>query len=540
MRKDLKRIPGYDPFNGATDFYFDPDMAQRAVDVIEKGCTFTSGAKAGTPFILEPWQRAVILNLFGWYRKKDGLRRYREVFIFVPRKNGKTELAAAIILCVMFMDSEPGMQIYSAAADADQARLVLDATKTMIRQQPAFESRTKVYTRAITRIRNGIEDASYKSITAKAETKHGFRTHCAVIDELHAHRNGELLDTLVTSTGSQQEPIIVIITTSDFERENSPCNQRHGYASDVRDGVIEDMKYLPVIYEASIDDDWTSEKIWKKANPNYGVSLYADYMETECAKAKQNPAYESVFKRLHLNIRTENESRLFDMAAWDACGIGSKSLDEYEGRECVGGLDLGATSDLTALCLCFKRGDGSDIWDYFWLHWIPRHNIIDKGRKHGIDYMSLANAGELTLTAGNEVDYQIVRRDINALADRFGIKKLAVDRLFQGAQLAQDLLGDGIDVVKFGQGFYSMSSPTVEFMRRVNNGTMRHSGSAIMKWQARNTQAEMDAAGNIKPDKAKSKNKIDGIVCAIMCTALAAQYQESTRSVYEDKELVLI
>jgi phage terminase large subunit-like protein len=237
-----------------------------------------------------------------------------------------------------------------------------------------------------------------------------------------------------------------------------------------------------------------------------------------------------------LNIRTETQSRLFDIAKWDSC-TDRLPLEEYEGQFCYGGLDLGATSDLTSLCLLFKRMDELDIFDYYWWHWTPRHDIIARGRKHGIDYMALSDIGELTLSAGNEADYAAIHRDINELGDRFSIKSLAVDRLFQGAQLAQQLQSDGFPIEIMGQGFYSMTAPTQEFMKRVNKGTIAHGGTKIMRWQATNTQAKLDPAGNIKPDKAKSGNKIDGIVSGIMATAMACQDQ--WRSAYDREDVII-
>lgn len=534
----LRLIPGYDPFRDAAGFYFDLKQANRAVEFIEGCCTFTAGEKAGQPFILEPWQKAIVMNTFGWLSEATGLRRFREVFIFIPRKNGKTELAAAIALCVMFIDDEPGAQIYSAAAEREQAALVFNAAKTMVAQCPSFNKHIRVWRNAITRTRNGNPISSYKAISAESHTKHGYNAHCVILDELHAHKNGELMDVLLTSTGSRRQPLIIIITTSDYERENSPCNDRHKYASDVRDGFTADFNFLPVIYEATLEDDWTDPAVWKHANPNYGVSLKHDYLVRECEKAKQSPSYENVFKRLHLNIRTENQERLFDMTAWDMCAT-APPLEHYEGKMCWGGLDLGATSDLTALCLLFRRHDDEDTFDYYWWHWTPRHNIVERGRKHGIDYMALASDGELILTEGNETDYSIVRRDILKLADHYGIRELAVDRLFQGAQLSQQLIQDGMEVVTFGQGFYSMAAPTLAFTKRLGGGRIGHTGSEIMRWQARNTQAEMDAAGNIKPSKAKSKNKIDGIVSAIMATGLACK-DDATESVYESRGVLMI
>jgi len=265
---DLKLIPGYDPEATGGDYTFNEDRARIACWFFHQCLKHVKGAKAGTALLLEPWQRAIVGNLFGWYRR-DGTRRYREAFVFVPRKNGKTTLAAGIMLYMMFMDGEPGAELYSAAADREQATLVYEQAKGMVLADPDFSRMCKIYSTAKC-IYDEKTNSSYKAVSAEANTKHGYNSHCVIIDELHAHKDRELVDVLITSTGSRTQPLVLHVTTSDYQRE-SICNEKYEYACQVRDGIIDDPSFLPVIYEASIDDDWKDPEIWAKANPNLGV-----------------------------------------------------------------------------------------------------------------------------------------------------------------------------------------------------------------------------------------------------------------------------
>jgi phage terminase large subunit-like protein len=288
LREIAKLIPGYDPFaTAAQGDWFDEKAAQKACDFFPRYLTHVKGKLAGKPFQLKSWQKAIIANIFGW-KRADGTRRYREVFIFVPRKNGKSLLSAGIILCAMFLDKEPGAELYSAAADRDQARLVFEMAKAMVLNNPSLASRANVFKFSITL--KSDETTSYKAISSDAHTKHGYNTHLAVIDELHALADRELVDVLTTSTGARSQPLIVHVTTSDFERK-SICNEKHDYAKKVRDGIRSESTFLPVIYEASNDADWKDPLVWHTANPNLGISFTEQFLQTECKRATEEPAF---------------------------------------------------------------------------------------------------------------------------------------------------------------------------------------------------------------------------------------------------------
>ena len=524
---------------------FDEAVAARSIGFIEDCLSHIEGELAGQPFLLELWQRAIIANIFGW-KRPDGTRRYREVFIFVPIRNGKTMMVAAIALVLLFQDGEPGAQVYSAAADYEQANLCFRFAKGMIANQPALANRCKVYQKSIV-LDDGV--SFYKALSAEHKGKHGLNAHGVIIDEEHVVPR-QLVEVLKARMGSRKQPLLVHLTTSDYERP-SVCNDNYDYACKVRDGQLPkpDPAFLPVIYEAATEDDWTSEKVWFKANPNLGKSKELDMMRRRCALAQEIPSEENTFKRFDLNIRTEQAERWLTAESWDACAGDdaddpiawrARMIKELTGQSCTGGLDLGSTRDLTALALWFDRGPGEPAVLLPWF-WIPETNAKRREDADRVPYLTWARQGFITLTDGNVIDYDVVREDINELGQQFGIRKLAVDRLFQGAQLMQQLQDmHGFDIEAFGQGFISMALPTKELERLVLAKTIRHGGHPVLQWMARNVAVEHDAAGNIKPSKKISTERIDGIVATVMALAMNVAYDEEYgRSVYEDKELVV-
>lgn len=523
-----KLIPGYDPWENAEDFEFNWKRAEKCLDFIAELLHFTEGEKRGHPLVLEDWQKAIVVNVYGWYRR-DGTRRYREAFIYVPRKNGKTVILAAIMLLEMFFVNEPGAQLYSAAAEREQAALLFRHASEMIGMESELSVRCVVKPSLKVIERTDGEWSVFKALSADAKTKHGLSPSFVAVDELHAHPDGELVRTLTTGTGSRKQPLVIYITTADYQRV-SICNEKYEHAARVRDGDSKDHGFLPVIYEAGPDDDWTDPEVWKKANPNLGVSKSMDGMRRECMLAQEIPAEENSFRRLHLNQRTQQDVRAIPMDQWNGCADGvddpvkwrQEAIVRLRGRQCVGGLDLGSVSDLTALALLFERDDDSRVFDVLPYFWCPEVNAERRSRRDGVDYIQWANAGFITLTEGNETDYQKVRTDIGILADQFGIQEIAADRLFQGAQLCQDLIRDGLNVSVMGQGYISMAAPTRWFLEQVAGGRLRHGRNPVLWWMAANAATESDNAGGdtvLKFSKKKSTEKIDGIVAICMARA---------------------
>ena len=536
----IQLIPGYDPVATAGDCTFDDAAAQLALDFFPDMLRHVKGALAGQPFHLEPRQAAIIANLFGW-KRPDGTRRYREVFVFVPRKNGKTTLGAGIVCYVLFCDGEPGAEIYSAAATRQQAGLVFDQVVGMIRQEPELLSRCRIFgggpagqSRTIALKDTGMM-TSYKVIPADAKTQHGANAHFVVVDELHAQPNRELVDVMETSMGSRRQPVILYITTADYDRE-SICNEKRAYAIRVRDGTLEDPAFLPVIYEASPDDDWTDPEVWAKANPCLGVSLYLDYLKAECRKAQDNPLRENMFRRLHLNITTSSQTALIPMDQWDACHS-ELDMADLAGKPCWAGLDLASTMDTNAFVLFFPHARA-----LLTFAWVPRMNADERELRDAMPYHTWARQGHLRFTPGNTSDQEFILRDILEIAKLYNIKTVGYDRW--GAQwISQKLAGAGLEVVEFGQGFQSFSGPTKELLMMVRSGRLNHGGNPLLRAQATCAAGEDDAADGIKPTKKGSSDRIDTIVAAIMaigCAQADGYESGTTGSVYDERGLLTV
>jgi phage terminase large subunit-like protein len=527
LQRIARLIPGYDPFaTSGDDCWFDAEAAQLAIDFFPECLQHIEGSLAGKPFILEPWQQAIVANLFGWKRKDAKgrtVRRYREALIFVPRKNGKTPLCAGIGLYCLFCDPERGQQNYIAASTKEQAGLLFRHCKGMVEQDETLAAGCRVFGgnapagQSQSIVRN-VDTSFLKIISGDVSVgKHGKNLNVAVVDELHEQPGRDLVDTLRTSMASanKPQPLMIYATTSDYEREGSICNETHDYACKVRDGVIEDARFLPVIYEASKDDDWTIRETWAKANPNLGVSVSEEYLVDECKKAQDNPALENLFKRLHLDLRTEQCSRMIPMDQWDACGE-PFDVEILRGRRCYGGLDLATVNDLAALVLVFPPDEEAEPYYCLAFFWCPRDGAEKRERSHKVPYLAWAKAGHIELTADNSIDYRAIRKRVNELAKDYDIQEIPFDP-YNATHLATELgEEDGQKMVEFRQGMLSMNEPCKLLLRLLLDGKLRHGGNPVLRWMANNAAGKTDPAGNMKPDKEHSGDKIDGIVALIM------------------------
>lgn len=508
-----------------SDFWFDKKAADLAVAFFEKLLVHSKGEWAGQPFRLQDWQRDDIIRpLFGW-KRQDGTRRYRTAYIEIPRKNGKSTLSAGLALYLLFADGEPGAEVYSAAADTDQARIVFEEAQRMVESSPALSQHGKVFRRSII---VPSERSTYRVISADAHTKHGFNAHGIVFDELHAQPNRELWDVLNTSTGARRQPLMIMITTAGVYDPESICWEQHEYARQVLDGTIDDPSYFAYIAAADEADDWTSPVVWAKANPGLGVTIKLDYLEGECKRALNSPAYQNTFRRLHLNQWTAQEERWLDMAAWNAC---KQPMPDLRGRSCYGGLDLASTTDIAAFVLVFPPLDENEPYWLMPFFWIPKDNLIERVRRDRVPYDAWLRDGLIQATPGNVIDYYYIEQTIRQLALEYDIQEIAFDRW--GATLLYQRMEEArMTMVQFGQGFASMSPPMKEFLKLVLSQKIAHDGNPVLRWMADNVVARVDPAGNVKPDKAKSKAKIDGIVASIMGLDRALRHAPS---VYENQ-----
>lgn len=493
----------------------------------------TKGKWAGQPLDLLPWQEKIIRDLFGTLRP-DGKRQYRTAYIEVPRKAGKSTLSAAIALYLLF-EGEPGAEVYSAAADREQARIVFEQAKVMVESSPELSRYAETY-------RNSIAvpalNASYKVLSADAPTKHGLNAHGIVFDELHAQPNRELWDVLTTSTGAREQPLVVAITTAGYDRE-SICYELHEYAVKVRDGVIDDPSFYPVVFAADDGDEWDEPATWHKANPSLGVTVQEEFYASEARRAKEMPAYQNTFRRLYLNEWTQQATRWIDLSLWDE-NSGTISEAALAGRTGYGGLDLAAVSDLTAWVMVFPRDDDPEMVDVLCRFWCPERRLEDSSNRYRDQYRQWAREGWLTVTPGDATDYAYVREQILADATKYRIVDVNIDRLFQAHQLATELGHEGMDVFGMGQGFLSMATPVAEFHRRLLNRKINHGGNPILRWMADGVVVKQDPAGNLKPDKASSQSKIDGIVALVMALDRQMRHMSTPKSVYATRGIAVL
>ena len=526
MPKTSSRKP---PRAASPEFVFDEAAADRAVRFFETCLTHTKGEWAGQPLKLSPWQAdRIIRPLFGW-KRADGTRRYRTAYIQIPRKSGKTTLAAGMALYLLLADGEQGGEVYCAASDREQAAICFDAAKGMVDASPSLRKRVSPYKRALAVPGTG---SSLKVLSSEAYTKHGLNASGIVVDEVHAQPDRDLWDVLTTSTGARRQPLTIAITTAGFDR-HSLCWELYDHGCKVRDGIIVDDAFLPVIYEALPDDDWKSPATWRKAHPGLGVSVREEFIAAECLKAQQMPTYENTFKRLMLNVWTEQATRWLPLDAWDKC---DQAMPDLEGRECFAGLDLSSTTDISALVLAFPIGDTVHLLPFFW---VPEEGIHKRARRDRVPYETWRDAGHIEPTGGAVVDYDVIRARINALSERFQIREIAIDR-WNATQLATQLAGDGFEVFAFGQGFASMTGPAKELEKRILGRQVNHGGNPVLRWMASNVAVEMDAAGNIKPSKARSTERVDGIVAALMALGRVIATQAPVPDRYADEGFAFV
>lgn len=522
---------------------FSPGRVDRVLAAFERMC-HTQGKWAGRPLRPDPWNVAYILApVYGWVRPAegtlDGLARIvRTEYVDVSRKNGKTTLAGGQAIYLTAADGEDGAQVVAAAAGKDQAKFCFDPAKQICSKSPALSRNVRVLANRIVHPRT----ASYfQAVSALADLQHGANIHGGIIDELHVHKTRDLVDALETGTGAREQPLIIIITTPDDSRQGTIYDEKRTYCEQLARGVLSDPTFYGVIWGADDTDDPFAESTHRKANPGYGISPTKEFLESEARKARQSPANLARFKRLHLGIRTKQDSRYIDLPVWDRNAGRTLTEDILAGRPCYGGLDLGATSDLTALCWDFPDGQGGH--DLLWRHWVPERAFIKLNERTAGQAALWREEGLLAVTPGDVADYDWIREQIRADRERFAVLGIGYDP-WNATQIVNDLVSDGAPMVKVRQGFVTLTAPTKQLLHTLLEGSelaprYRHGGNPLVRWQVDNLGVAMDASGNVKPDKAKSADKIDGLAAAVDALSLSMNYQPPKRSVYEDRGLTI-
>ena len=513
--------------------HYDEKKADRAVAFIEN-LKHTKGRWDNQPFWLFPWQERIIRDIFGIV-DENGHRQFRTAYIEIGKKNGKSELAAAVALYLLYGDNEPSAEVYGAAADRQQASIVFDVAKRMVEKSPALMKRSKI-TAASKRIVNYSNAGFYQVLSAEVGTKHGLNVSGLVLDEVHAQPNRNLYDVLTKGSGdSREQPLYFLITTAGTDKE-SICYELHQKALDILDGRRIDHTFYPVVYGLKDDEDWTDEANWCKANPSLGQTITIERVREMFQEAKENPAEENVFKQLRLNMWVSSLTRFIPEQIYD---LGNVPIDRaaLEGRDCYAGLDLSSTGDITALVLMFPPRSEEEKYVMLPFFWIPEDTIPLRVRRASVPYDVWRKQGYLMATEGNVIHYGFIEKFIEDLGTHYHILEIAFDH-WGATQMSQDLEGMGFTVVPFGQGYASMSPPTKEFYKLLMEGRIIHGGNPVMKWMSGNVVVDTDPAGNIKCTKAKSPEKIDGIVAAIMALDRCIRHENQT-SVYDERGLMV-
>lgn len=498
---------------------FDAEAAQHVIDFFQF-LKHSKGEWAGQTVTLEPWQQFVLWTLFGWMRA-DGLRRFRTAYLEVARKNGKSTLASGVGLYLFDADGEPGAEVYTAATKRDQARITHSEATRMVKASPFLRRRIRTFKDNL----NIPGTASkFEPLGRDADSMDGLNIHGAIIDELHAHKNRDVWDVIETATGSRRQPLLFAITTAGFDRQ-SICWELHDRTTKVLNRVSEDDTFFGLIFTLDEEDEWENPDVWVKSNPNLSVSVKVDDLERKAANAKEMPSALNSFLRLHLNVWTQSETKWLSIEAWQACG-GAVDAEGLRGRTCYGGLDLSSTTDISALVLVFPPTVEGDPYQVLCRFWIPEESMRLRSRRDGVHYDVWTRQGLIATTPGNVIDYDFILAEVDDLAQKYDIGEIAFDR-WGATRIYQKLEEQRMTMVQFGQGFASMSPPMKELEKLVLSHKLAHGGNPVLTWMADNLVAREDAAGNIKPDKEKSTEKIDGMVALIMGLDRALRQQPS-------------
>jgi phage terminase large subunit-like protein len=518
-REPIQGFPRtYDPWRDAGDCRFDEETAERVCNYWESTYSLKDGKFEGMPFKLQKWQRQILGHLFGW-KRPDGTRRYRTLFLYIPKKNGKTQFGAGLGLTLLTADGEQGAEIYSCASDSEQAKIIYDAANQMLEHSKKLKSMIKNY-KGWKVLEYGKRNSRWKVLSSRADSKHGPNVHGLLIDELHTQKDNELVETLEAGTISRAQPLVIKMTTAGFTGD-TPCNQELEYGRGVRDGKIADPYYMPVIFdgqEADREDPgrWKEPDFWPLVNPSFGITVREDYFIREVNKCKVNPIHAEAVKRLHLNIQTDVVTSWLDLASWKDCE-GEIKRDGV----CFGALDLANTTDINSFTMFWPETNSIET-----RFWVP----LDTANKRA-EYILWKENGHIKVNPGRTSDYSIIRNDIKSLVQQYKIRAVAFDP-WNATHIATELSDeDGVNMVEFRQGYVSMNAPAKEFERLILNKDITHGGNPCLTWMAGNVAVKCDPSGNIRPVKPgrNSTKKIDGIVTCVMAVGLANADQTEER-----------
>ncbi len=502
----------------ARGLHWEPERAEHAFGFF-RALRLSDGAHAGRSFELGAWQKFIVGSLFGWVNDA-GLRRFRTAYIEIGKGNGKTPMAAGLGLYMMVGAGEPGAECYSAAVGRDQAGICFRDALRFRNASPALVNSTVEHAANLAFPALG---SFFRPISSEGRGLDGKRVYYAAVDELHEHASAVVLDKMRAGTKCWDNALIFMITNSGYDR-HSVCWQQHEFSLKVLEGIVENDEHFAYVCALDDGDDWMGdEKCWPKANPNLGVSISPRYLRGLVAEAREIPAKQNIVARLNFCVWTEQATRWLPLERWDGCSgeLAPAALaEQLRGRECWGGLDLASVSDICALAWIFPPKDAGERWKVVTRFWVPEENVARRARKDRVPYDRWIADGLIEATPGNVCDYDIVRARILEDCERFRVREIAIDR-WNATQISTQLQEEGLTVALFGQGFASMAAPCRELERLVVGAELEHGSNPVLRWMASNCSAAQDPAGNLKPDKARSTEKIDGIVAMLMALGRA-------------------
>lgn len=540
LELDIRQIPVGAP-EGTT---YDGERAQRAVDFLERLYYF-EGRWANNHFRLTHWQERLVRYIFGWVRPAvdddgdlmlttDGevvyVRLVRQVYLEVPRKNGKSTFSAALALLLAYADDEAAPQVFFAAADKDQAKIAYKMAEILVRSDREMANASVIYN-STNKMIIPETHGELRALSSESKKLYGLNLHGLVFDELMAQPNRVLWDALTTAQGSRLQPLIIAITTAGWDRTSVAYEQRE-YARQISEGALVDPTFLGVCYTVEDAADWTVEETWRRAAPSLGETIDLAYYQRKANEAMGQPSAQNSFRTLMLCQWVGQSTRIIPMPDWDACS--EVPVPELLGKRCFAGLDLSKTTDMTALILDFPLGDGRHVWQPY--IWVPEDGLRDRGLRDRAPYELWAEQGHLLLSPGSVIDYdQTVKPALREAAELYDLADISYDR-WGGTQLAAELEEDGFDMVKVGQGFASMSPPTKELLRLIVSRQLLTGGNSVLTFMADNAGGETDAAENLKFSKTRSASRIDGLVAGVMALDGAMRRGAKRRaSVYEER-----
>ncbi len=510
---------------------FDLPAAERVRFFFERFLHHSKGQFAGHKFELLDWQwEKIVAPLYGW-KRPDGTRRFRRGGVGIPKKNGKSTIFAGLSIYGLAADDEPGAEVYSAAADREQAAIIYAEAANMVEASPELYRKLKVR-RSGRKVFYPAKQALLKALSADVPTKEGLNIHYLLFDELHAQKTWDLWNTLRYGGAARRQPLFLWISTAGYDQA-SLCFAQWQYARDVLKGKTTDWEYLAVLYEPDEGDDWKDPAVWRKVNPSWGVTISESDMQSGFDQAVRSPVEENSFKRYRLNVWTQQQTRWLQTGAWDECAERYTFQEFARGRKVLAGFDLSSTSDVTALILLGKDKDKWRLWPVFW---VPEQTLRRRERENKYRFDMWVKSGFVKTTPGDVVDYDFILSDFREMARRLNVREVCIDP-WNATQFATDLQESGFKVVWVRQGYASLSRATKELERLVLGKQIAHPANPTLDWMVGNVAIEQDAAGNVKPSKRRSPEKIDGV--SALVTALARGVEEPFNKVskYEKEGL---